>query len=296
MAETEQALLQGDPPRLVRFAFEATARLLRRLGPGRHLIGDIAGTLAYASQPPAKRVLAATLHSRAAGGLAMSEARRRARASYRYYARTIVDGLWIHAVGLTEMFDHGSIEGAENLDDARDAGRGGILVLVHFGSWDIAASLALAAGHPVTTVMAPVGAAWTTQLLAWSRRVKQMELFSPSTAARGLIRALRRGRIVALLVDIPEGGPTTTVQFCRGPVAFSTGPASLARLTGAPLLPAECWWTGTGYRVRIHSPYRPAADEDDHAVTQRLATILERKIHAYPEQWYPFNEIYEDRM
>ena len=292
----DQAVLNGEPPRMVRYAFEATARALRLLGPGRHLLGDVVGSLAYASQPPAKRVLCAALHSRAAGGLTTAEARRRARASYRFYARMIVDSLWIHAVGLTEIFEHGSLEGVEHLDNARDSGRGGILVLVHFGSWDIAASLALAAGHPVSTVMAPVGPAWSTELLAWSRRAKQMELFSPSAAARGLIRALRRGRIIALLVDIPEGGPTTVVRYCRGPVAFSTGPASLARLTGAPLLPAECWWTPTGYRVRIHPPYRPPDGANDQAVTQGLATILERKVHAMPEQWYPFNEIYEDRM
>lgn len=124
-----------------------------------------------------------------------------------------------------------------------------------------------------------------------------MELFTPSAAARGLLRALRRGRIIALLVDIPEGGPTVTVDFCNGPVAFSTGPAFLSRLTGAPILAAECWRTpAAGYLVRVHAPYHPDEDEDDRAVIQRLATKLEGSIHRMPEQWYPFNEIYEDRM
>jgi lauroyl/myristoyl acyltransferase len=31
-------------------------------------------------------------------------------------------------------------------------------------------------------------------------------------------------------------------------------------------------------------------------VTQRVATILEEGIRRIPEQWYPFNEIYKDRM
>ena len=292
----DQTTLRGDPPIVLQRAFNTTAALLRRMGRPRHLIADVAGTIAYALQPPAKRVLCATLHSRAAGGLEPAEARRRARASYRNYSRMIVDTLWIHAIGASEIFEHGAIEGVENLDNARDAGRGGILALIHFGSWDIAASLALAGGHPVSTVMAPVGPPWATQLLAWSRRVKQMELFSPSAAARGLLRALRAGRIVALLIDIPEGGPTTTVQFCAGPVKFSTGPAFLSRLTGAPILPAECWWTGTKYIVRIYPPYHPQESEDEQTVIQHLASLLERKVHLMPEQWYPFNEIYEDRM
>ena len=121
------------------------------------MVADVAGTITYALQPPRKRRLCAHLHSRAAGGLPAREARRRARASYRNYARMIIDTIWIHAIRLDEMFEHGYIDGVENLHSTRDAGRGGILVLAHFGSWDIAASMALAAGHPVTTVMAPGG-------------------------------------------------------------------------------------------------------------------------------------------
>lgn len=266
------------------------------MGRGRYLIADTAGALTYALQPPGKRRLCAELHSRAAGGLRPREARRRARASYRSYARMIVDTLWIHAIGLDEMFAHGSVEGVEYLNNARDAGKGAVLVTAHFGSWDIAASLALAAGHPVTTVMAPVGPPWITELLAWSRKAKKMELFTPMAAARGLLRALREGRIVALLIDIPEGGPTTTVQFCNGPVDFSTGPAFFARRTGAPIIIAECWRTKAGYILRLRPPLFPGEDEDDNAVTQRVATILEESIRRLPEQWYPFNEIYRDRM
>jgi KDO2-lipid IV(A) lauroyltransferase len=266
------------------------------MGRGRYVIADAAGTVTYALQPPRKRRLCAELHSRAAGGLAPAEARRRARASYRSYARMIVDTVWIHAIRLDEMFDHGTAEGFEILHRAGEAGRGAVLVIAHFGSWDIAASLALAEGFAVSTVMAPVGPPWVTELLAWSRKVKRMELFTPMAAARGLLRALREGRMVALLIDIPEGGPTATVQFCNGPVDFSTGAAFLARRTGAPIIVAECWRTDDGYVLRLHEPFFADEGDDDQAVTQRTATILEESIRRTPEQWYPFNEIYKDRM
>lgn len=287
-------IVRDDPPRWMRLAFEASARGLRGLGRHRYVIADAIGGIGYAVQPPSKRRLCAHLHTRAAGGLDPAEARRRARASYRSYARMIVDTIWIHAIGLDEMHQYGHVDGVEHLHHTRDAATGGVLVLVHFGSWDIAASLALAAGHPATSVMAPVGPPSTTALLAWSRRVKQMELFTPAAAARGLIRALRRGRLVALLVDIPEGGATTVVQYCNGPVRFSTGPASLARLTGAPILPASCRRTADGYVVVIHEPFHIAPDCDDRSAMQHVAEILEPDVHRDPEQWYPFNQIYVD--
>jgi lauroyl/myristoyl acyltransferase len=284
----------ATPPKWMEVAFEATARGLRALRKRRYAIADVAGTLTYALQSPGKKRVCAHLHSRAAGGLPPAEARRRARASYRNYARMIIDTIWIHAISLDEMFDHGHIDGVENMHATRDAGGGGILVLAHFGSWDIAASMALAAGHPVTTVMAPVGTPSITALLAWSRKVKQMELFAPAGAARGLIKALRQGKWVAILVDIPEGGPTTEVRFCNGPVEFSTGPALLARLTGAPLVPISCWRTDNGYRVNVREPFHPGKDDDDQAVMQAVAGILEPDVLRVPEQWYPFNPIYTD--
>ncbi len=292
----EPSTVQAAPPKWMEVAFEASARGLRAIGKRRYAIADAAGAVTYALQPPRKRRLCAHLHSRAAGGLTEVEARRRARASYRNYARMIIDTIWIHAIGLDEMFEHGQIEGVENLHNTRDAGRGGILALAHFGSWDIAASMALAAGHPVTTVMAPVGTPSITALVAWSRKAKQMELYAPAAAARGLLRALRQGRWVAILVDIPEGGPTTEVEFCRGPVEFSTGPAFLARLSGAPLVPISCWRTPSGYQVHVREPFHPGPDDDEHSLTQKLAAILEPDVHRLPEQWYPFNPIYTDEV
>ncbi len=290
----DAAQVRDDPPRWMLLAFEVCARALGALKGRRYLIADAASLVTYALQPPAKRRLCARLHSRAAGGLPAAEARRRARASYRSYARVIVDTIWIHGIPLARMFEHGEVDGVEHLDDARDSRTGGILVLAHFGSWDIAASLSCAAGHSVATVMAPVGPPSITALLAWSREIKQLELFAPAAAARGLVRALRRGGLVALLVDIPEGGPTTVVRYCNGPVRFSTGPASLARLTEAPIIPVSCWRVGERYIVNIQPPFQPGRDDDDQAVMQRIAEILERDVQRLPEQWYPFNPVYID--
>ncbi len=103
--------VDSTPPKWMEVAFATSAKGLRVLGKGRYAIADAAGAITYALQPPRKRRLCAHLHSRAAGGLAPAEARRRARASYRNYARMIVDTIWIHAIGLDEMFEHGHIEG-----------------------------------------------------------------------------------------------------------------------------------------------------------------------------------------
>jgi KDO2-lipid IV(A) lauroyltransferase len=144
--------------------------------------------------------------------------------------------------------------------------------------------------------MAPVGPPAISNLIAWERSAhKHLELFAPDRAARGLVRALERGRFVGLLPDIPEGGPTVEVWFCNGPVRFSTVPAWLARLTGSPLLPVTCWRTGyASFRLQVHEPVPVTAGEDLHAITSRLASVFEPIVLRYPEQWYPFHRVYAD--
>jgi lauroyl/myristoyl acyltransferase len=183
----------------------------------------------------------------------------------------------------------------EHVDAVRSAGRGGILVLAHFGNWDMAASIALAQGIELTTVMAPIGPPAITSLVTWARERNELEVFvADGSAARGLVRALRRGRFVCLLGDIPGAGPTVVVDYCGGPVAFTSVPAWLARVSGAPLLPVDCWRTRGGYEVLVHPPISAGRDEEDTVIMQRVARALEVAVRRHPAQWYPFGDVYTD--
>ena len=180
--------------------------------------------------------------------------------------------------------------GAKHLDVGP---RGSMVVLPHFGNWDIAASASLGLGLHLSTVMAPVISPGITELVTASRERKGLELFTPRQAARGLFRALRRGRTVALMLDVPEAGPTVVVPFCGGPVRCSSVPARLAAATGAAILPVTCRREGRGWVLEIHPPVEPS--DDDAVVMGRVAALVEPAIRAHPEQWYPFHHVYADR-
>ena len=53
---------------------------------------------------------------------------------------------------------------------------------------------------------------------------------------------------------------------------------------------------GHPFAKEPHPPYHPARDDDDQVVMQNVASLLEKKVRQMPEQWYPFNQIYEDEM
>ena len=262
---------------------------VRALGPLRGPVGAVIALVWYAKQPALVRRRAADNHRRLAPTLSLGQARGRARASYVQYVGMILDGIWAEPLTDEELRDVVDIAGAEHTTVGN-----AIMVTSHFGNWDIGMSTAHALGLRMTTVMAPIGSATITALVELSRHRKDFELFSPQQAARGLLRSLRRGRWLGLMLDVPEAGPTVVVPFCGGPVRVSSVPARLAAATSIPIVPATCWREGGRWKVRIHPALHVARGADERSVMAEVARTLEPEIHRHPDQWYPFHEVYED--
>jgi len=248
------------------------------------------GSAWYASLSREDRVRAAANHHRLQPHLGHAGAAALARRSYQEYVRMIADSIWAEPFSSEAMLQRFHVRGAEHLDVGP---RAALVVLPHFGNWDLAASASLGLGLHLSTVMAPVVSPGITAMVTLSRQRKGLELFTPSQAARGLVRALRHGRTVALMLDVPEAGPTVVVPFCGGPVRCSAVPARLAAATGSAILPVACWRDGRRWELDIH----PAVDTsgDETAVTAAIAAQVEPAIRAHPEQWYPFHHVYADR-
>lgn len=288
-------MVERQPALPLRFAWRLAVSLVRQLGGTRYPIADLVGVAVGLAQPGRRR-RAAIHHRRLDPSISGAEGRRRALRSYREYARTTVDFLWANALAPSEVRRCTEVVGLGHVEAATAAGRGAVLALTHFGNWDMAANVALAMGVPLSTVMAPIGPEWSTQLVVWARARNHLEIFTPDRAGRGLLRALRRGRFVALLSDVPAGGPTVAVPYCGGVVSFSTAPAWLAMRTGAALLPVDCRRGGPGYRIEVHAPIEPGEGDNQAAITSRLAASLEVPVRHHPDQWYPFGAVYVDGL
>lgn len=287
-----------EPPGLpLRVALWMASRSLLVLGRSRYAFADGLGLAIYARASPARRQRCADNHHRLDPSITPEEARRRARGSYREFMRLSFDFMWEYAVSSQRMRRHYTVRGLEHVWRAMSEGKGGIFVLAHYGSWDVAAACALSMDVPLTTVMTKVGnSELATRIAAWARRHQDMEvLIAGRGAARDLISAVRRRRFDAILADIPEHGGRVLVEFCGGPVNFSSGPAWISRTTGAPILCVDCFRNRDGrYRMVIHPPDFVRPGDTDRDVMQRVARTLEEQIRRLPTQWYPFGRVYED--
>jgi KDO2-lipid IV(A) lauroyltransferase len=204
---------------------------------------------------------------------------------------------WIESFRLpgtpAAVLDAGLVtEGFEHIRRAYDAGGGVITAMPHLGAWEWSAFwLTEVQDIAVTTVVEqlepPELAAWFTEL----RERLGMQIV-PLDAESGpkVVKALAEGRLLSLVCDRDVAGGGIEVEFFGERTTLPAGPATLSLRTGAPLIPATCFFDGDGHRGVVRPPIdttrRGKLREDVARVTQDLAYELEGLIRLAPEQWH----------
>jgi KDO2-lipid IV(A) lauroyltransferase len=216
------------------------------------------------------------------------------RRSFATYGRYWIEAFRLEDLGEAEIRRRLALEGGEHLDAALRLGRGAIFATPHVGNWDAGGAWLAASGYPVTVVVERLRPVELYERFATYRRALGMELLplddGPETL-RGVLRALRDGRLVALVCDRDLTGGGLPVELFGATARMPGGPASLALRTGAPLLPIAVYFRPQGGHHAVVQPPLPTRREgrlrDDVArVTQALAHRFEELIRAAPEQWH----------
>ena len=149
---------------------------------------------------------------------------------------------WLRLLGLTRgaVAARTSIAGLAPLLAAQQDRRGTVLVAAHVGEWEWGAAALAAAGLPVVVVAGvQMRAGWTDTLRDAKERLG-IEVVGPDASAARLAHALRRGAVVALLVDGDVVTATAPAAVAGRAVALPLGPARLAARFGARLVAGRC--------------------------------------------------------
>jgi lauroyl/myristoyl acyltransferase len=278
------------PPLALRVGLTTVALGVRALGRHRYRLSDPVANATFALQPGRRRV---TIRNYRAvfPELTARQARRLAAASFREYARTSIDFLYVQRLPRPRVLSEMRVYGYEKyMERLQLAGKPGILVLIHQGSWDAPAALAIAHDIRLTSVMADEGSKVLADLVIWARAQIGVEVVLASRTPRTMLQKLRAGRWVALVVDIPGDTPSVEVDFLNHRTLFSVAPAMLAAHTGAPLMPATSLRTPNGgYLVELFPPVTVAPGTDPAEALRQVIPVFERAVRRWPEQWYPYS-------
>jgi KDO2-lipid IV(A) lauroyltransferase len=183
--------------------------------------------------------------------------------------------------------------GIEHLEKALARGRGALVVTAHYGHWELIPSAArYRFPHiEVTPTGRTLNNPWVQAMVASRRNLGGGFVLERDTAE--IIRALRRNAAVGILVDLrrsrKRGG--ILVPFLGRRAWTTHGPATIARRTGAALIPAFTRRIegGVRHRVELLPEIPPPRGGDLHAdtaaATAALNDVLAGFILAEPSSW-----------
>jgi phosphatidylinositol dimannoside acyltransferase len=224
-----------------------------------------------------------------------------AQESFASYARYWFDTFRVRTMPEEEFAPRFRIEGRENLENAIEGGRGGILALPHLGNWDAAGKWVALQGWTVTAVAEVLRPERLFRLFLDHRRGLGMEvapLYDDRSVGQDLVRLIGENHLIALVCDRDLKGRGVRVEMFGEERRMPSGPALLSLATGSPLLPCAVYDEGDGWMIRVHRPLEIERTDDLRAdvatLTQELARGFEKAISAAPTQWHMFQPAWED--
>ena len=204
--------------------------------------------------------------------------------SFRTFALVMMDVFWFSRKREERFKRYVSVDasGEELLRQAP-----AILVTAHLSNWELLSQIVASRGGRITSIAKPLANAAVTRRLLRLREASGQDIVPVRGALRHLLRALRRGDFVGVLLDqnTPQSEGGVFVDFFGVPATVSAAVAAMASKTGCRMIPAFCRHDADGayhgYALQAIEP----GEQDERELTQRVAALIESEIRKRPEQW-----------
>jgi len=164
----------------------------------------------------------------------------------------------------------------------RKTGKPAVFVTAHLSNWETAAGAFVQQNVPLSVVYTKMQNPWMDQLLFRARESLGCGLIERDNAARELLRCLKKGTSVGLLVDQRVDAGEALPFFGRD-MLTSTTPAQLAVRFDCELIPIQIQRLhGAHFRVTFH---KPIIADDKNAENAAKILQMTRKINILFESW-----------
>jgi KDO2-lipid IV(A) lauroyltransferase len=186
------------------------------------------------------------------------------------------------------------------LREARARGRGVVFVSAHVGPWERVAEGLVAAGIPLVAMARESYDPRFSRLIERARAhagVRVIWRGHPSAPFR-IVRALRRGDVLGVPMDLRSRVESRPVPFLGHPAPTPIGPARIALRVGAPVVVGTAAPTLAG-DVAVTATPIPTSDLGDGEaaaleLTARINAELSRRIVAFPSAWVWMHDRWAD--
>ena len=224
-------------------------------------------------------------------GVSESEAERLRRESYESFVYNSFEMAKIRYISDEEFLNVLEVEGKENLDEALKRNKGAIIISGHFGLWEYVPQWVALQGNNVTTVVRRQNNKYADQWFEEMRHSHGGKTTDSGMGLREILRTLRNGDVLGLMVDQDNGKKGIFVKFLNKWCSAPVGPALISLKTKAPIVPFYVLPRYNGkHCFKIFPAFYPENYENNIDGQQKLTAdytaLHEKMIRKHPEQWF----------
>ncbi len=264
-------------------------------------LGELMGAAVYRLKARDRRRALANLNAAFGGRRPRREIFRIARESFSMLGRSTMEILRLPRMTGEEIAALIDADSFEPVERVLARGKGILLLGAHLGAWEVfGAYAAIRLGRPFHAIGKRLYFEPYNDLLVDMRRSVGVETVYQDEGARPVLKVLRSGLPLAILADQDVGRlDGVFVDFFGRPAWTPTGPAALARASGAGLVPFLITWNGLRHHLHVLPEIEIVRTRDRRADavenTQRWTKVVECIIRKYPEQWVWFHPRWRTR-
>jgi lauroyl/myristoyl acyltransferase len=222
-----------------------------------------------------------------------------AREVFRNLGKNYYDLFHKHSLSDEEISASVAVEGLDYLRNALAEGRGLIVTTGHFGPFDGVVHIAPSLNLKLTAPAEHLQPEKLYQYVSGLRARDWITFVPVDGPLLGLLRALRRGEIVAVAADRDITGSGVTVDFFGAPARLPDGHVQLAMRAGTKIV--TCFslrQPDSSSRLYFEPPLELEDtghfERDVRVNIAKVVARLEEWIGRYPEQWIMLHPIWRD--
>lgn len=225
---------------------------------------------------------------------------RTARGSFRNFGKYVIDFIHFPVLTRDEIRRRLRFDQWDEINEAASSERGIIIATIHFGNWDLGAAALAAYGYPINAIAETFRYPPMNALVQGSREKLGMKVIGHDRLGPTVFRLLRRGEMLAMLVDVASDETAVSVDFFGAPARVSSAAARIALRTNAWVVPAVVL-RGPDDDLDIRPiidislrDFAPSGDEerDVRELTRLIMRSMEPAIRAHPDQWFIFRRMW----
>lgn len=216
-----------------------------------------------------------------------------ARRAFEHLGREMLGMLRVARLTPAQILEQTSFTDIDDSDGLyRAKGKGAVIVVGHFGNWEIGAATMATRGYPLDVIAQRQANPYFDRYMIAAREKLGARVIERSRAPREGLRSLRQGRVVVFGADQNGGTGGVFVPFFGHLASTHRGAALMAVRTGAPMIMAFPLRQADGtYHTRVDlieaNPEAVSADPDEamKILTARFTARLEQAIRENPDQY-----------